>query len=439
MNRIEAEDFVYKSYLKAEKNQLYEDRDAQKRHPELSRSLLRDMSRTPAIVITGSKGKGSVANMIACILQSQLKVGLMTSPHIADFCERFRINGSIISDKDFVYHTEKIAPLFEQIDKEIPSHICISPMAIQAAIALSYFNAQQTQFNIFECGKGAQYDDVNNVKHDYAVINTIFLEHTRELGSTIAQIAEDKAHVITGEQKCVYIAEQDPPAMEVIQKRAQETHTPLKTYGKDFYSQNIRFTKKGMLFDIVVNNTTYQDILVPLLGEHQTKNCALALAVAIDILKDINIISIKHSLEKLQWPGRMEILCHDPFIILDACINRASCDNVKNVLRHLGISNCCTIIGIPDDKDFSGVAHAMAEVSTEIILTKSQNPHYKFTPTQKEQLASEGLDAQWTFSIQEALAIAKRTMQPTVILGTTSVVAEVKCIITSVGINYRHS
>lgn len=430
MNRIEAENFVYKSYLKAEKNQLYEDRDAQKRHPELSRSILRDMSCTPAIVITGSKGKGSVANMITCIMQNQLKVGLMTSPHIADFCERFRINDSIISNKDFVYHVKQIAPIFEQIDKEIPPQFCISPMAIQSAIALSYFNAKKTQFNIFECGKGAQYDDVNNVKHDYAVINSIFLEHTRELGNTIAQIAEDKAHVITGEQKCVYIAEQDPSAMKIIQKRAQETHTPLKIYGKDFYSQNIRFTTKGMLFDVVVNNTTtYQDLLVPLLGEHQTKNCALALAVAIDILKDLDTISIKHSLEKLQWPGRMEILCNDPFVMLDACINRASCDNVKNVLRHLGIKHCCTIIGIPDDKDFSGVAHAMAEVSTEIILTKSQNPHYKFTPTQKEQLALEGIDTQWTSSIQEALTIAEQTTHPTVILGTTSVIAEVKCII----------
>lgn len=428
MNRIEAEDFVYKSYLKAEKNQLYEERDAQKRHPELSRSILQNMSVTPAVVVTGSKGKGSVANMIANILQTQIKVGLMTSPHISNFCERFRINGTNISDKDFVCHTEQIAPLFEQIDKNIPPQICVSPMAIQAAIALSYFNAEQTQFNIFECGKGAQYDDVNNVKHDYAVINTIFLEHTRELGSTLPHIAADKAHVMTGEQKCVYIAEQDPSAMEVIQRRAIETHTPLKIYGHDFYACNIRFSTHGMLFDVVVSDITYHDILVPLLGEHQAKNCALAFAVAIDILENIDIDSIKHSLAKLEWPGRMEILCNDPFIMLDACINRASCDNIKNVLKHLGISNCCTIIGIPDDKDFAGVAHAMDNVSSEIILTKSQNPHYIFTPKQKEQLASEGINTQWTYSIQEAIACAKQFAHPIVILGTTSVIAEVKSL-----------
>lgn len=428
MNRIEAEDFVYKSYLKAEKNQSYDDRDAQKRHPELSFSVLRDMSVTPAIVVTGSKGKGSVANMISSILQTQLHVGLMTSPHIINFCERFRIDGSMISGKDFVYHTEQIAPLFERIDQKVPPYIGISPMAIQAAIALSYFNELPTQFNIFECGKGAQYDDVNNVKHDYAVINTIFLEHTRELGGTVAQIAEDKAHVINGEQKCVYVAEQEPSAMAIIKKRAQETQTPLKVYGKDFYSQNVRFTTKGMLFDVVVNNTTYPDILVPLLGNHQTKNCALAMAIAADIIIDIDLASVKQNLANLQWPGRMEILCNDPFVMLDACINRVSCDNVINVLTHLGITKCCTIIGIPDDKDYAGVAHAMGEVAAEIILTKSQNPHYKFTQVQKERLASEGIVAQWTPSIQEALLVARQTSLPTIILGTTSVIAEVKSI-----------
>lgn len=322
MNRSEAEDFVYKSYLKAEKYQKYEDKDSEKRNPGLSKDVLWNMCATPSVVITGSKGKGSVANMISQILQTQIKVGLLTSPHIINFCERFKVNGIDISDSDFVRHMESIVPIFEEIDKSIPSNVCISPMAIQAALGLSYFNEQQTDFNILECGKGAKYDDVNNVKHDYAVINSIFLEHTRELGDTVEKIALDKSHVITGDQKCVYVAEQKSEVINVIKERAKSFNTAIKIYGQDFWAQNIQFTNAGMMFDVVIGNTVYKDIIVPLLGEHQAKNCALALALAKDVLEELNITDVKNSLLKLDWPGRMEVLNQNPFIMLDACINR---------------------------------------------------------------------------------------------------------------------
>ena len=428
MNRIEAEDFVYKSYLKAEKFQKYEDKDSEKRNPSLSKEVLWNMSITPSVVITGSKGKGSVANMISQILQTQIKVGLLTSPHIIDFCERFKVNGVNISDSNFTRHMESIAPVFEEIDRNIPSDVCISPMAIQAALGLSYFNEQQTEFNVLECGKGAKYDDINNVKHDYAVINSIFLEHTRELGDTVEKIALDKSHVITGEQKCIYVAEQKAEALNVIEERAKNYDTTIKVYGKDFWAQDIRFTNAGMLFDVVIGDTTYRDIIVPLLGEHQAKNCALAFALAKDVLQDLNIIDVKNSLLKLDWPGRMEVLNQNPFIMLDACINRESCENVKKVINHLNLGKATIIIGIPDDKDFLGVAMAMRDVSNSTILTKSQNPHYKFSEEQKKIVEKQGYEVDWEPNINEALKIAIKRDEPIVILGTTSVIAEVKKI-----------
>ena len=96
MTRTEAEDFIYKSYLKAAKFQDYNQKDSEKIKPELTKELIRAKAGTPCTVVTGSKGKGSVANMISQILQTKYKVGLMTSPHISDFCERFRINGKNI-------------------------------------------------------------------------------------------------------------------------------------------------------------------------------------------------------------------------------------------------------------------------------------------------------------------------------------------------------
>ena len=428
MNKKQAEDFIYKSYLKAQKYQKYDSKDSEKRRNDLTYDLLRRKSGTPCVVVTGSKGKGSVSNMISQIMQSEYTVGLMTSPHIVDFCERFRVNGGKISDKDFVKCINLIQNEIEAIDESIPKDVCISPMGIQAYLALNYFESQETQFNIFECGKGAKYDDVNNIRHEYAVINSIFMEHTRELGNTIEEIAEDKAHVITGEQKCVYVAEQNPSVLKIIQNRAEWLDVPIKMYGQDFRAERIRYTKEGMIFDVVVGKKFYSDISIPLLGEHQAKNCALAFALCIDIFEDLNLSKVRDELAKINWPGRLEVISKEPFILLDACINEKSCENVIKVLRHLEIDDVTVIVGIPDDKDYVGVVQAMKKAAFSIILTKSQNPHYVFTQRQQERLREEGIETTWTESVSEAIDLAVKKGEPVVILGTTSVIAEVKKI-----------
>ena len=310
-------------------------------------------------------------------------------------------------------------------------------MGIQADLALTYFTEKHSDFNVFECGKGAKYDDVNNIRHDYAVINRIFLEHTRELGDTLAAIAEDKSHVITGEQKCVYFAEQEPEVLEVLVRRAKAMQVPYKIYGRDFQAENVRYTCSGMLFDVVIGDNIYPDLQIPLLGEHQAKNCALALAVCMDVMADLcresdtpDIFSetmcnqIRRQLSAIHHPGRMEILSSDPFVLLDACINSASCENVKDVLRHLGISNCTVIVGIPEDKDYAGVVRSMKDMAARIILTKSGNPHYHFSKNQQETLVQEGISAEWTGSVKQALNLANSFSDAIVILGTTSVISE---------------
>lgn len=437
----DAEDFVYASYLRAAAHQNYAAKDAGKRHPELTGELLRQKSLTPCVVVTGSKGKGSVANMISRILQTEFTVGLMTSPHITDFRERFRVNDTMINKADFCRLMNTIQPEILDITSGLPEWICVSPMGIQADLALTFFQEKQTSFNVFECGKGARYDDVNNIRHDYAVINRIFLEHTRELGDTLTAIAKDKSHVITGEQKCVYFAEQEPEVLKVLVRRAETLQVPYKLYGRDFHTENIRYTCSGMQFDVVIGNHIYPDLQVPLLGEHQAKNCALALALCEDVLQDNcrksntpDIFSetmcarIRRQLAGIHHPGRMEILSSDPFILLDACINSASCENVKEVLNHLGIRDCTVIVGIPEDKDYAGVVRSMKDVAASIVLTRSGNPHYHFSLHQREVLATEGIITKWTDSVDQALALAGSFANPIVILGTTSVISDVERI-----------
>lgn len=437
MNRKEAEDFVYSSYLRAEKYHGYEEKDAERRHPEFTRELLRKKSGTPAAIVTGSKGKGSVSKMIAEILQTKFTVGLMTSPHIEDFCERFQVNGEKVSSPLFSMLMEEIRPEIEEIDRKIPKEFSVSPMGIQADFALTWFRSRKTDFNVFECGKGAKLDDVNNILHDYAVMNSVFLEHRRELGNTIAEIAEDKAHVITGREKAVFVGEQTKEAMAVIEKRAALFSVPLKVYGRDFWEENLRTEHTGIVFDLYVFGKRYRDIRLPLLGDFQAKNCALAMAVSETVFSDLSdkstemgktleMDAVRRRLSEINWPGRLELISGEPFILLDCCINRVSTKAVKAVLAERKIEKPVSIIAIPEDKDYRGVVQEMSPLSESVILTRTNNPHYHFSEKQCERMAEEGIATEWAENFTEAMKKAEEKGLPIVILGTTSLLPEVK-------------
>lgn len=464
MNRKEAEDFVYSSYLRAEKYHVYEEKDVERRHPEFTRELLRKKSGTPAAIVTGSKGKGSVSKMIAEILQTKFTVGLMTSPHIEDFCERFQVNGEKVSSPLFSMLMEEIRPEIEEIDRKIPKEFCVSPMGIQADFALTWFRSRKTDFNVFECGKGAKLDDVNNILHDYAVINSVFLEHRRELGNTIAEIAEDKAHVITGREKAVFVGEQTEEAMAVIEKRAALFSVPLKVYGRDFWEENLRTEQTGIIFDLCIFGKRYRDIRLPLLGDFQAKNCALAMAVSETVFLDLSekasvveeslpsaenlpsaesshsamlpespergktfeMDAVRRRLSEINWPGRLELISGKPFILLDCCINRISTKAVKAVLAERKIEKPVSIIAIPEDKDYRGVVQEMYPLSESVILTRTNNPHYHFSEKQCERMAEEGIATEWAENFTEAMKKAEEKGLPIVILGTTSLLPEVK-------------
>ncbi|MBQ8816786.1 MAG: bifunctional protein FolC [Lachnospiraceae bacterium] len=446
----QAVDYVYASYLKAEPYLDYAAPDCEKRNPGLSKAIIAKRAGIPTALVTGSKGKGSVAKMIAEIMGVHRKTGLMTSPHIVTFHERFQIQGEPVNDEALSLAVMRVKPEFDAVERKLSCKEYISPMGIQAAVALELFRAADVEFQVLECGKGAAFDDVNNVPHKYAVINRIFLEHTRELGSTLSEIAENKAAIMTGQAvsgqavmeqgrdsgaeedksagQIIFTAEQAPEVMAVLERHAREKGCELLRYGKDFWCENIVYTEQGMHFDVVTGRNRYEGIQIPLLGTYQAKNCALALALCEEELGSLQIEAVKAALKWLEWPGRLEILSSNPLVLLDACINRSSCENVLEALEQLKLEKINVIIGIPMDKDYLGVAQAMQSVAHRIILTKSSNPHYRFGQEQVQVLKTAGLEADWAENIAEALKRArfKQPDVPVCILGTTSLISDVK-------------
>lgn len=431
MTRDEAEDYVYRSYLRAQPHLDWAAPDAEKRHPELTRALLRGMAPDSArtVVVTGSKGKGSVARMAAAILGTAGHVGLMTSPHILRFNERFSVDGRDVTDEEFVSAVEAVRPKIDAICRGLPEGEFVSPVGIETAVALRVFAAHGADFTVLECGKGARYDDVTNVPHERAVINSVFLEHTRELGPTVEAIAEDKAAVLGNGCRRAFVGSQQPAAQRVIERAGREVGVSLACYGRDFRAGEVSWSREGIAFDVSLGGRVVRDVRLPAFGSHQARNAALALALCRDLLGSrFDGDAARDALAHVRLAGRLEPLSRDPLVLLDACVNRASCAGVLETLAHLGVPRVTCVIGIPADKDGRGVAEAMRGVAAGYVLTASHNPHYRFDDGLARELAAQGADARYVPEVRDALDAALAAGLPVVVLGTTSVVAEVEAL-----------
>lgn len=418
----EAIDFVYESYLKAQPYLDYNEPDKKKRNPLLTKEILEDLSFGTNILVTGSKGKGSVSHMLSLFLQSAgMKTGLVTSPHITDFCERIQVNETVMPDEKFLKFAEKLKGCFSNIPTRQGEYI--SPVGIILALAFSWFREENTKVHVLECGKGVRYDDTRNIKHDYSIVTPVFKEHTRELGKTIEEIARDKSRVIQPGQKYVFLAEQQESVNRIFWDRAKECGVNVRQYGKDFFCQEISFTKEGMSFDVITEKKRYWDIRLPLFGTHQAKNCALALALGEEICGDMEEHRAKEFLGKIKYPGRMEIINRHPFTLLDACINSASVPMLKEIIERVPHKKLAVILAIPEDKDYLGVASALKEKAALMVFTSTENPHYHFSKQQAEKAGG----FPYIEGGKKAYEYAKKQDADFIcILGTTSLITDFK-------------
>ena len=430
MNRQEAEDYIYASYMKAEPYLSYDSPDREKRHPGYSEEVIKSLYRgTVSVAVTGSKGKGSAAYILSSILSLYGKTGLMTGPHIESFNERFMAGGECISDDEFSDIVSLVRPLFDRISCDHTKGQFISPIGIETAVAEIFFSRHHTEFDIYEHGKGVRYDDVSNIPALYGLINTVFLEHKRELGSTLKEIASDKASIIRSGMKGIYCGLQTDEVRELMLRRAAEEGVPMKLFGRDFDVSDVRFLDEGMCCTVSTSGRRYENLSFSMLGTAQCRNLALAIQAAEDIIgerflgNEEEMRRFRDILKGLEWFGRLSLLSRDPFILVDCCINRASAAGAMEVMRELGIDQADVILAIPDDKDYPGVAEVVSQSGYDIILSEVKNPHYRFSGRQQGELESAGIHCRYNKDLAE---IIKQADHPTVVLGTAAMLPEIK-------------
>lgn len=284
-------------------------------------------AKYPTAIVAGTNGKGSTSAMLASILASAgYRTGLYTSPHLVRVNERIRIDGCEISDSDFaisfteVWHT--VDCLLEQ------KALVHRPSFFEflTAAAFLHFARAGIDFAVLEVGMGGRLDATNITEPRVAVITNIDLDHQQFLGNSYAAIAWEKAGVIKPHRPVISACEH-PEAAEVIRRRANELGAPLHEVAHAARLSNVHSLDGRYAFDLTLEGEHFPALIAPLMGSFQIKNVVAAVAAVWRLNQEgfkIPRGAIMDGLRTTSWPGRLEVICDHPLVVLDGAHNPAA-------------------------------------------------------------------------------------------------------------------
>ena len=324
--------------------------------------------------IAGTNGKGAVAAMVSSVLvRAGLKTGLFTSPHISSFRERIRIDGEMISVDSVARHLERMIPVMEEMkgrgDVTFPTFF-----EIVTVMAFNYFAEQKVDAAVIETGMGGRFDATNTCGAELAVITNVALEHTEYLGKSVKEIAFEKAGIINPTASVV-LGKMDNAAMAVIESVAREKGARLIRLGEEI--RLMRRQRDGLIqkVDIKGRRKTCHDLKIPLLGEHQAENAALAMGLLELIIEKgfaIDESAIYEGMYHISWPGRFEVVPGNPAVILDAACNPAGAERLRSTFMEFAGEGARVILvlGFLSDKDYGTMCQILVPLANAIVVTE---------------------------------------------------------------------
>ncbi len=375
---------------------------------ELARRMGDPQNRFRSVHIAGSKGKGSTSAMTAAILQTAgYRTGLYTSPHLHTFRERLRIDGQLIP-------RERLVALWQQARPVVKSLPRTTTFEIITLLAFMYFAEEQVDWAVMEVGLGGRLDATNIITPAACAITALSLEHTDLLGDTLPAIAAEKAGIIKPGAPVV-TGPQPEEALAIISRAAADAGVPLVQVGEDWRWRIREETPRGLLLDIYGPDSTITNIRLPLTGDHQAINAAVAVAL-LDALRPEGVIIppeiIRSGLARTVWPGRLELLASQPALVLDSAHTRDSAARLKQALDIFPHKRLILLFGVSNDKDVAGMLDILAGEADVLILTRSFHPRAA-DPAQLAQVArslfpdkSLLLTEEATQGLQQALDLA---------------------------------
>ena len=355
------------------------------------------------IHVAGTNGKGSTSAMCeAMALAHALSTGLNTSPHLVDYRERIRVDGKDISFPHLVQTYQEWGDMFEKNEASF--------FEITTALAFKYFQQRKVDLAIMEVGLGGRLDGTNPFASTVSIINSISMDHPKSLGDTIEKIAFEKAGIIKAHTPVV-IGKIKKSAAEVIKKVAAEKSAPLLEYGKDFEISNLRLDEKGTTFDYHAPNLDLADVTINLLGEHQAYNCAVAITAFHIYMQRTGRTwkeeKLRSGLNRVNWPGRMQILQKNPTVIIDGAHNEEGVDALMNNIHKIFPNKKIHfVLAILRDKNLEKIIKQICEVSYKLYISKNQSTRAAEIEEQAELAISNGTDPIIIPDVVEATKLA---------------------------------
>ncbi|MCH8864432.1 MAG: bifunctional folylpolyglutamate synthase/dihydrofolate synthase [Chloroflexi bacterium] len=379
--------------------------------------------------IAGTKGKGSTAAMIASILyQSGYRTGLYTSPHLLSIRERLQVDGEPITEKAFARLVSRLKPEFEAVN-ESGTYGELTTFELLTALALAHFKESAVDYQVLEAGLGGRLDATNVTDPEICVITSISYDHMDVLGDTLAEIAAEKAGIIKP-KSVVVVARQSPEARAVIEKTCREKGARLVSVGSEITWQRQTAGPDGQTFRLKGISGEY-DLSLPLAGEHQLENAAAAVA-AVEVLKEhgarISPESIARGLAQVHWPGRLQVMRREPWLVVDGAHNADSARRLVAALRQYFVFQRLTLIfGASSDKNIAGMVAELASFPNRVIVTSSRHPRAVSPDSLSGEFTRQGMSAEVTENVSAAIEIALAGAAPgdlICVTGSLFIVAE---------------
>ena len=409
------------------------------------RVLLQTMShperRFPSVLIAGTNGKGSTAATLASILRaSGLKTGLYTSPHLVRINERIRINGREIGDDDFaLLHGEVDRTAGKLVENgELPWHPSFFEM--MTGIAFEHFARESVDIAVLEVGMGGRLDATNVVDPRVSVITDISLDHQKYLGNTVTEIAREKVGIIRPGGVAVALP-QLPEANDVIGNTILDlgAHAvnavpyvpPVSPASSQYLMPSTQQGKSGFVYRYPLQ-VMGEEILVetPLVGRHQLRNVALAIAAAVELNRQrfsgVTARSIETGIRETRWPGRFQVIAPRPGwpeIVIDVAHNSAGAWALRAALSERYPDRLLIFVfGAMRDKAISEMTEILFPLSGRVFATKPENPRAASPEEIRQAAARTGAEIECVEAVHSAVDRARNVaVAKTVIVVTGSI------------------
>jgi len=403
--------------------------------------------RARSVHIAGTNGKGSTAAMIASVLAcAGYTTGLYTSPHLSTIRERFLVNGRSITEAEFTDIVAKLKPEVEIVNQKA-TYGELTTFELLTALAFAYFSMKVVDFQVLEVGLGGKFDATNVIQPEVCVITAISLDHTQVLGSSLAEIATEKAGIIK-DGSTVICSPQTEEVVPVIEEACRRRGARLIMVGRDVTWQSLGINDDRQLLELSGirsergtrsesdmpnehSTRSLYKISIPLLGRCQLENAATAVAALEALaLKGVKISrdSITSGLAQVSWPGRLQVLSRSPLLVVDGAHNPDASRKLRQSLaEYFSFKRAILIMGASRDKDVSGVVSELMPFFSEVIVTQSKHPRAMAADQLQAVFKGYGVETQLAETVPEALSLAislAGTQDLICIAGSLFVVAE---------------